>query len=145
MSGFLLDTNVISEFNRTGEPNPQVKQWLTDTPLESLHVSVITLAEIRLGIELLPAGKRRAQLEQWMENGFNSWFPGRILPVDQAVVERWALITAARQREGRPLANFDGLIAATALQHGLTLATRDIGDFQGLGVTLLDPWAEPNP
>jgi len=145
MSGFLLDTNVISEFNRTGPPNERVKQWLTATPLDSLYVSVITLAEIQFGIELLPASKRRTQLEAWMEQDFNNWFPGRILPVDADIVKRWAVLTADRQRQGRPLANFDGLIAATALEHGLTLATRDVDDFRGLGVTLFDPWDALNP
>jgi hypothetical protein len=140
MSGFLLDTNVLSEFNRTGKPDERVKEWLTATPLDSLHVSVITLAEIQFGIELKPASKRRIQLEHWLENDFNNWFPGRILPVDADIVKRWASITAERQRQGRPLANFDGLIAATALQHGLTLATRDVNDFRGLGIRLLNPW-----
>lgn len=71
-----------------------------------------------------------------MEQDFNSWFPGRILPVDADIVKRWAVLTAERQRQGRPLANFDGLIAATAVQRRLTLATRDADDFRGLGVEL---------
>lgn len=140
MSGFLLDTNVLSEFTRTGKPDEQVKQWLTATPLNSLYVSVITLAEVQFGIELLAPGKRRAQLERWLEQEFHSWFPGRILPVDSDVVRHWAVLTAERQRQGRPLANFDGLIAATALRHDLILATRDLNDFRDLGVTLFDPW-----
>jgi predicted nucleic acid-binding protein len=119
-----------------------VKQWLTATPLDSIYVSVITLGEIQFGIELLPASKRRAQLEQWMQHDFNAWFPGRILTVDADVVKRWAVLTAKRQQEGRPLASLDGLIAATALCHGLTLATHDVDDFRGLGLTLLDPWGE---
>jgi predicted nucleic acid-binding protein len=145
MSGFLLDTNVLSEFNRTGKPDERVKEWLTATPLPSLYVSVITLAEVQFGIELLPPSKRRADLEQWMEREFPSWFSGRILAVDEDIVRRWALFTARRQREGRPLANFDGLIAATAQQHGLTLATRDIKDFHGLGIPLFNPWDARNP
>ena len=140
MTGYLVDTNVLSEFNRTGEPNERVKQWLTATPLDSLYVSVITLAEIQFGIELLAPGKRRTDLERWLEQEFNSWFPGRLLPVDTDIVKRWAMLTAERQRQGRPLANFDGLIAATALHHGLTLATRDIDDFKGLGLPILNPW-----
>src|SRR6266576_2637924 len=100
MSGFLLDTNVLSEFNRTGEPDERVKQWLTATPLDSLYVSVITLAEIQFGIELLPVSKRRTQLEAWMKQDFNSWFQGRILPVDADIVKRWAVLTAQRQRQG---------------------------------------------
>lgn len=136
----MLDTNVISEFKRTGPPNEKVKRWLTATPLVSLYVSVITLAEIQFGIELLPAGKRRTQLEQWMQQEFSTWFPGRILPVDTDIVKRWAILSAQRQRMGQPLASFDGLIAATALIHGLTLVTRDLNDFSNLGIRLIDPW-----
>lgn len=141
-AGFLLDTNVISEFNRIGRPHERVRQWLDASPPDSLYVSVITLAEIQFGIELKEPGKRRAQLEQWMEREFASWFADRLLPVDDDIVRRWAVLSAARQRNGRPLAQFDGLIAATALKHGLTLVTRDADDFQQLGVTLFNPWEE---
>ncbi len=140
MSGFLLDTNVLSEFNKRGEPNQRVKQWLFTTALESLYVSVITVAEIRLGIELLSPGKRRSQLEEWIDGDLQKWFQGRVLPVDAFVVNLWAACTADRQRKGRPLANFDGLLAATALHHNLTLVTRNVKDFADLGVTLLNPW-----
>jgi predicted nucleic acid-binding protein len=117
--GFLLDTNVISEFNRIGKPNEHVRQWLDTSPPDALYVSVITLAEIQFGIELLQPSKRRVQLEQWMDREFDSWFAGKLLPVDGDIVRRWAVISADRQREGRSLAQFDGLIAATALRHGL--------------------------
>jgi toxin FitB len=140
MSGFLLDTNVLSEFNRRGEPNPLVKQWLSATPLESLHVSVITLAEILLGIELLPQSKRRAQLEAWFNGDLQTWFRQRVLPVDAPVIHVWASLTANRQLKGRPLPNFDGLLAATALHYGLTLVTHNVKDFAGLSISLLDPW-----
>jgi len=100
MSGFLLDTNVLSEFNRRGQPNQRVKQWLAVTPLESLYVSVITLAEIRLGIELLPPGKRRSQLEDWIGQDFPKWFQDRVLPVDAPTVTLWASLTAKRQLKG---------------------------------------------
>lgn len=145
MSRFLLDTNVISEFNRTGRPDERVKQWLDTVDPNSLYVSVITIAEIEFGIELLPASKRRTQLEQWMQHDFRDWFPGRIFPVNEDIVKRWAVLSAERQRMGQPLASFDGLIAATALQHDLTLVTRDVNDFRNLGVTLLDPWANVLP
>jgi predicted nucleic acid-binding protein len=133
-------SQTLSEFNRRGEPDPYVRQWLAATPLESLYVSVITFAEIQLGIELLPTSKRRADLERWMEQDFNSWFQGRVLLVDPPIVKRWAVLTAERQRTGRPLANFDGLLAATALHHGLTLVTRNVKDFAELGVSILNPW-----
>ena len=143
--GFLLDTNIISEFNRTGPPDENVKRWLDAASQDSLYVSVITLAEIQFGIELLQPSKRRTQLEQWMEGEFDSWFAGKILPVDADIVKRWAVLSAERQRKGQPLAQFDGLIAATALQHGLTLATRDVSDFRELGVEIFDPFELRNP
>jgi predicted nucleic acid-binding protein len=138
--GFLLDTNVISEFNRVGKPDEHVRQWLDAASADALYVSVITLAEIQFGIEVLPLGKRRVQLEQWMDQEFDSWFADRLLPVDTDVVRRWAVLSADRQNQGRPIAQFDGLIAATALRHGLTLVTRNVKDFSGLGITLFSPW-----
>jgi toxin FitB len=77
MTGFLVDTNVLSEFNRRGEPDAQVRKWLGATENSSLYVSVITFGEIRLGIELLPEGKRRAQLAEWLERDLHAWFEGR--------------------------------------------------------------------
>jgi toxin FitB len=91
---FLLDTNVLSEFNRTGKPNENVRKWLDTVAPELLFVSIITVAEIQFGIELLASGKRRTQLEQWMERGFDSWFAGKILLLDTDIVKRWALLSA---------------------------------------------------
>lgn len=88
MSGFLLDTNVLSEFNRRGEPDPHVHKWLEAADPDSLYVSVLTIGEIRMGVELLPPGKRRAQLEQWLDLDLPEWFDGRMLPVDQAIAGR---------------------------------------------------------
>jgi toxin FitB len=92
MNGFLLDTNVISEFNRRGEPDPLAKQWLEAADTDSLYASVLTFGEIRLGVELLPPGKRRMQLEQWLDRDLPEWFEGRILPVDQ-----WKRLPASSQ------------------------------------------------
>jgi predicted nucleic acid-binding protein len=89
--GFLLDTNVLSEFNHKQPPDPNVKQWVASTPTSSLYVSVITLSEIRFGIELLADGKRRKQLEQWLEQDLHSWFDGgRILGIDEETGILWA-------------------------------------------------------
>ena len=88
MSGFLLDTNVLSEFNRRGQPDPLVHRWLEAADPESLYVSVLTIGEIRLGVELLPPSKRRSQLEQWLNLELPEWFEARILPVDQSIAER---------------------------------------------------------
>ncbi len=90
MGGFLIDTNVLSEYNRPGGPDAGVKRWLETTDRQSQYVSVITLAEIQKGIELLAEGKRRFQLEQWLKQDLEAWFFGRILTVDRAVANRWA-------------------------------------------------------
>ena len=140
MTGYLVDTNVLSEFNRRGQPDPHVKRWLASVETDSLYASIITFGEIRLGIELLPEGKRRAQLERWIEHDLHSWFEGRLLMVDEAIMDQWALLMARRQLQGRPLDILDGLLAATALCHGLNVATRNAKDFADLGVEVLNPW-----
>jgi predicted nucleic acid-binding protein len=141
MSGFLIDTNVLSEYNRPGGPDAGVKGWLETTDRQSQHVSVITLAEIQKGIELLAEGKRRAQLEQWLKQDLESWFSGRIIPVDRQVAGRWASLVAQGSRTGRHLPTVDSLIAATALAHDLAIVTRNTRDFEGIGVTIINPWS----
>jgi toxin FitB len=113
---------------------------LRTTLEESLFASVLTYAEIRRGIELLPKGKRRTQLEQWREEML-TFFEARLLPVTKTIGDRWAVLSAEAQRRGTPLANIDGLIAATALEHDLTLVTRNVKDFAGLDVPIFNPWA----
>lgn len=140
MSGFLIDTNVLSEYNRPGGPDAGVKRWLETTDRESQHVSVITLAEIQKGIELLAEGKRRVQLEQWLKQDLEAWFSGRVLSVNRQVAARWASLLAQGARTGRPLPAVDSLIAATALAHDLTLVTRNLRDFEGVGVATFNPW-----
>ena len=103
MSGFLLDTNVLSEFNRRGEPDRLVKHWLQAADTDSLYASVLTLGEIRFGVELLTPSKRRTLLEQWLDQELPEWFEGRILPVDQAITDRWGFLRAQAQMKGRPL------------------------------------------
>lgn len=140
MSGFLLDTNLLSEFNRRGDPNPRVKEWLEAAEGGSLHASVLTLAEIRFGIELLPASRRRTQLEQWLDRDLPGWFAGRFLPVDRPVAERWGVLRAPAQMKGRLVPVIDGLLAATALEHDLTIVSRNLSDFAATGVAVLSPW-----
>jgi predicted nucleic acid-binding protein len=139
VSGSLLDTNVLSEFSRTGAPDHQVDQWLGSQPEESLFASVLTFAEILRGIELLPAGKRRTQLEEWLTD-LQTAFAARLLPVTKAIADRWAILSAQAQLRGRPLANIDGLLAATALEHDLILVTRNVKHFAESGVKLFNPW-----
>src|SRR2546425_2765729 len=134
MSGFLLDTNVLSEFNRRGEPDPQVKQWLEAADTDSLYASVLTFGELRLGVELLPPSKRRTQLEQWLDRELPEWFEGRILLVDQPIADRWGVLRAQAQMKGRPLSVIDALLAATAIQHNLTIVSRNVSDFSVVGL-----------
>lgn len=141
MNGFLIDTNVLSEYNRPGGPNAGVKQWLETTARELQYVSVITLAEIQKGIELLDERKRRTQLEQWLTQDLETWFSGRVLYVDRQVSRRWASLVAQGARRGRPLPTVDSLIAATALAHDLTIVTRNVRDFEGTGAATLNPWS----
>jgi predicted nucleic acid-binding protein len=140
MNGFLIDTNVLSEYNRPGGPNIGVRRWLETTARPLQHVSVITLAEIQKGIELLAEGKRRAELELWLRQDLEAWFAERILPVDRRVADRWASLVAQGVRTGRPLPTADSLIAATALAHDLAIVTRNTRDFEGVGAATVNPW-----
>jgi predicted nucleic acid-binding protein len=136
---FLLDTNVVSEAMRK-QPSTRVLGWIGAQIEESLFISAITVGELRRGSLVLGEGKKRKALLHWIETGIKAEFMGRILPVDTAVMERWADLQAATGSAGRRLPVMDGLLAATALAHGLTLATRNIADFEAAGVALLDPW-----
>jgi predicted nucleic acid-binding protein len=117
VSGFLLDTNVLSEFKRRGEPDPHVRGWLRTTDPDLLWTSVLSFGEIRKGIERLAVGKRRSELEHWFERDLEQWFEERLLPITKAVAERWGVLSARALDRGTPLPNIDGLIAATALEH----------------------------
>ncbi|HTU44869.1 MAG TPA: type II toxin-antitoxin system VapC family toxin [Bryobacteraceae bacterium] len=139
MSGFLLDTNVPSEMLRF-RPDANVAAWLKSQVKSDLFLSVVTLGELRKGVMILPPGAKRSQIEQFMESFIPSWFSGRILPMTQAIAERWGILDAQRQLAGKPLGVADGMIAATALENDLTLVTRNVKDFAGLGVSVLNPW-----
>ena len=139
MPAFLLDTNVLSEFARPQPADRRVDSWLKALPDEVLFASVLTLAEIRRGIELLPTGRRRTQLEEWLDDVDRS-FSERLLPVTKAIGGRWAILSAEAKRRGVAVAVIDGFIAATALELDLTLVTRNVKDFAGLGVKTINPW-----
>ena len=130
MNGYLLDTNVPSEFSRD-RPEPRVVRWLKAQPVTTLFLSAITIA---------PEGRRRADLETWFHTELLVWFRDRILPVTHAVADRWGALEGECQLKGKPLNTGDGLIAATATEHGLTVVTRNVRDFAGLGVAIFDPW-----
>ena len=141
MIGFLLDTNVISEAVRA-EPDSRVSTWMDSVDEDVMHLSVLTLGEIRQGIARLAQGKRRLRLERWLDVEVRTRFSGRIVPINEEVAERWGSLMAEARREGLSLGVVDGLLAATALEHGLTLATRNVKDFARLGVALSNPWSE---
>jgi predicted nucleic acid-binding protein len=105
-------------------------------------LSVLTLGEIRKGLAALPHSKRRAQLETWLDVDLKARFSGRILPIDEAVAERWGLLAAQTKRKGKPLPIVDGLLAATALHYNLTVVSRNANDFQNADTPVLNPWSE---
>ncbi len=136
---FLLDTNVISEWTKA-QPDAGVVQWLDEADEDRVFISVITLAELRRGVMGLPPGARRSRLEEWLSHDVVSRFAGRVLPVDEAIGDRWGDIIADRESAGRPMNVMDAFIAATAEQHDLTLVTRNTGDFDPRRNRLLNPW-----
>lgn len=134
----LLDTCVLSELAR-GEPDEAVAAWWATVPEPTVRLSILTLGEIRKGAELLDPGPRRDRIECWLQDLIRI-FGDRVLPIDQAVALRWGTLSAATRRAGIPRPPVDGLLAATALHHGLVLATRNVADFEGTGVSLINPW-----
>jgi hypothetical protein len=135
----LLDTNVLSELLRAA-PDPAVVAWVVAQPGESLFVTSVTEAEMRLGVRLLPAGKRQQALEVAVAAMFAEDFAGSIRPFDTAAVPGYVDIVWKRRAAGRPISQFDAQIAAIALCHGDKLATRNVSDFEGCGLSLIDPW-----
>ncbi len=138
-AGFLLDTNVPSETLRP-IPHPGVTAWV-EAQSDIQFVSVVSIGELRRGATLLAQGSaRRLQLEHYIEIKIPLLFGKRVLPITQAIAERWGVLDARRQSAGQPLGIADGMIAATAVEHDLTLVTRNVKDFAGLGVTVFNPW-----
>jgi predicted nucleic acid-binding protein len=139
---FLLDTNVISEWVKP-QPDRNVVSWLAEVDEDRVLVSVITFAEIRHGIELMSAGRRRARLIQWLTEELPLRFEDRVLAIDPPVADAWGVIMARSQKAGLSLGAMDAFVAATAEARGLTLVTRNIKDFGHVGISLLDPWQPP--
>ena len=133
---YLLDTNVISELVRP-KPAKTVLAWFENIPSEALHISVLTLGEIRKGVECMPDGARREKLRLWLEHELTGWFGAMVLPVDIPVADRWGRLLA---RMGRPVPSIDSLLAATALHHELRLVTRNQKDFDFPGLEVVNPW-----
>lgn len=133
---YLLDTNIVSETVRRN-PNKAVIAWLDQLPGEALYVSVLTLGEIRKGIEAVADRRRRERLRLWLDHELIAWFEGRVLSIDLAVADRWGRLLA---EVGRPVPTIDSLLAATALHHELRLVTRNSGDFEYPGLEVINPF-----
>lgn len=140
MTGWLLDTNVISELRRA-RPNARVREFVAAQPLEQLFVSTVTFAEIRYGIERVSEPIRRAELSDWLAHRLRPMFDQRALEVTEDVMFRWRLLVEDGRKAGHTFSQPDLIIAATAIQHGLTVVTRDTADFALAKVALLNPWA----
>ena len=138
----LLDTNVISEPLKLN-PDAGVLTWIDAQLVESLYLSTISLAELRFGIAVLPAGKRKDTLHTSLETRILPLFAGRILSFDAAASEAYAVLRARARLDGKAIAPADGYIAAIAMAHGLIVATRDTGPFEAAGLTVINPWQAP--
>jgi predicted nucleic acid-binding protein len=144
VNGYLVDTNIPSELTRE-KPDARVAAFLANAGKSSVFLSVLTIGEICKGIATLPASQKRNGLQEWLDTAVRSWFAGRILPVTEAIAERWGHLAATAKQKGMTLAVVDGLIAATALHHELTIVTRNVTDFGGLGVRIFNPWEDKTP
>jgi predicted nucleic acid-binding protein len=141
VSGFLLDTNIVSELIK---PRPEIKlaKWIEATDEALLFLSVLTIGEIRKGIASHPDPRRRAKLEAWLVGDLQVRFAGRVLRIDAAIAERWGRLAAEEEKAGRPIAVIDGLLAATAEHHDLTFVTRNTADLPATGLSLFNPWID---
>lgn len=136
---FLLDTNVVSEWVKPA-PNAGLMKWLAAVDEDETFLSVITIAELRYGMQRLPNGKRRRRLEEWLANELLVRFDGRVLAIDAVIADVGGRIVAHREKLGRPIAAMDAFIAATADVHQLALVTRDTSDFAHVLSSVLNPW-----
>lgn len=141
MTGWLLDTNILSELRRP-RPNADVVAFVSAKPLELLFVSVVTFAEIRFGIENVADPSRRAELSDWLTHKLRPLFDQRTLPISEDVMLTWRLLVAEGRKTGHTYSQPDLIIAATALRHGLTVVTRDTADFEKARVPIINPWRD---
>lgn len=138
---YLVDTNVLSEATRP-HPDGNVAAWLDSQSAHELFVSVVSIAEIQKGIFLLPVGQRKKKLEHWLDHDLLPSFAGRVIPLGEQEMTAWAKLQAQVERTGRMLPMVDSLLAATALCHGFTIATRNVEDFRHSEVQVINPWVE---
>ena len=138
MNGYLVDTNILSELTKP-TPSPRVEAFLRQSK-DRVFVSVFSIGEIQKGIASLPASNRRVILENWLNNEIIPWLGERVLPVTLAIAERWGDLSAKLKAKGRPRPVVDAVLAATAFKHDLVLVTRNVRDYEDLGITILNPW-----
>jgi len=135
---FLLDTNAVSEWVKP-QPNPGLIRWMESADEDRVFLSVISLAELRYGVERMPAGARRTRLEQWLRDELPLRFERRILPIDNDIAEAWGRTVSRSEALGRPMGAMDAFLSATAEVHHLTLVTRSVSDFVTLKA-VVNPW-----
>ena len=137
----MIDTTVVSELVKKA-PDERVMNWLDDQDEDSLYLSVLTLGELEKGISKLRASSRRDRLRTWLTRDLTARFADRLLPVDARVAARWGTLTGDAEKRGEPLPVIDSFIAATALEHGFHVVTRNVSDFERCGVICVDPWED---
>ncbi len=136
---FLLDTNVVSEWVKP-RPDDGVVAWMNEVDEDRVFLSVISLAELRHGVERMPTGARRRRLDEWLKEELPLRFEGRVLLIDRVIAEAWGRILARCETAGRPINTMDGFIAATAEAHRLVLVTRNVSDFESSVKEMVNPW-----
>ena len=136
---FLLDTNVVSEWTKP-RPDPGVIEWLAETDEDRVYLSVVTLAEIRFGIDRMAVGVRRDRLNEWLRGELPGRFEQRIVTVTSQLADAWGKVLAHGYAVGRPVSAMDALIAATAVHHEFTLVTRNVSDFETFDIPVINPW-----
>ena len=144
MTGWLLDTNILSELRRP-KPERKVVAFVEEQPLELLFVSAVTLAELRFGIELLPDAARRRDLNEWLTHKVRPMFEQRVLPITEDIMFKWRLLLEEGRKAGHTFSQPDLIIAATAQHHGLVVVSRDTAEFTKANVAVFNPWRDPLP
>ena len=144
MTGWLLDTNILSELRRP-KPERKVLAFVAAQPLELLYISTVTLAEIRFGIELLPDVARRSELNDWLAHKVRPMFEQRVLAITEDIMFKWRLLVEEGRKVGHTFSQPDLIIAATGQHHGLTIVSRDTADYVKAQVTVFNPWTDKLP
>lgn len=144
MTGWLLDTNILSELRRP-KPQPKVLAFVAAQPLELLYISAVTLAEIRFGIEMLSDARRRTELNDWLAHKVRPMFEQRVLAITEDIMFKWRLLVEEGRKVGHTFSQPDLIIAATGQHHGLTIVSRDTAHYAKARVAVFNPWVDPSP